>query len=71
MLDRAFLRAFIDQLESSSDEQLPMKIEQVEKAMRSFPKGSEALADSRFVLKHLRREMLERQFKPPTPPSKR
>jgi hypothetical protein len=63
MLDRAFLRRFFDQLDESSDEQLAAKIAQVEKAMRSFPKGSEALMDSRFVLRHLRRELFERQFK--------
>ncbi len=62
MLDRAFLRNFFDQLDASTDEQLAAKIDQVEKAMRSFPKGSEALMDARFVLRHLRRELLERQL---------
>ncbi len=65
MLDRAFLRAFFTQLEESSDESVQAKIEQVISASKGFPKGSEAAQDARFLLRHLRREMLERQFKPP------
>lgn len=65
MLDKAFLRGFFDQIDSSSDEELESKIKQVETAARSFPKGSEASMDARYVLRHLRREMLQRQFKPP------
>lgn len=64
MLDRAFMRRFFDQTESLQDDALAEKIEQVEMAMRAFPKGSEASADARFMLKHLRREVLQRQFKP-------
>ena len=65
MLDRAFLRAFFTQLEESSDESVQAKIDQVISASKGFPKGSEAAQDARFLLRHLRREMLERQFKPP------
>lgn len=64
MLDKAFMRRFFDQTESLQDDALVEKIEQVEKAMRTFPKGSEASADARFMLKHLRRELLQRHFNP-------
>lgn len=62
MLDRQFLRRFFDQLDDSSDEQLAEKIAEIEKHVRNFPKGSEALLDARYLLKHLRRELLQRQF---------
>lgn len=65
MLDKAFLRRFFDQLEALNDADLQAKIGQVEAAAKSFTKGSEAAADARFMLRHLRRELLERQFKPP------
>ena len=65
MLDKAFLRAFFDQIDSSSDEAMQTKIDQVVTASKGFPKGSEAAQDARFLLRHLRREMLERQFNPP------
>lgn len=64
MLDRAFMRRFFDQTESLKDDELAVKIEQVEQAMRTFPKGSEASADARFMLRHLRRESLQRHFNP-------
>ena len=65
MLDRAFLRSFFDQIDSLSDESLADKIAQVEKHRSAFPRGSEASRDASFMLKHLRREMLQRHFKPP------
>lgn len=64
MLDKAFLRRFFDQVDESSDDSLADKVAVIEKHMRSFPKGSEALADGRYMLRHLRRELLERQFRP-------
>lgn len=64
MLDKAFMVRLFDQIESSTDEQLIDKIDAVERVSRSFPKGSEALADARFMLKHMRRHLLERQFQP-------
>lgn len=64
MLDKAFMRRFFDQTESLKDDDLAEKIEQVEKARRTFPKGSEAAADARFMLRHLRRESLQRNFNP-------
>lgn len=64
MLDKAFMHRMFQQLESSTDAQLQEKIDAIEKHKRTFPKGSEALMDARFMLKHLRRELLERQFKP-------
>jgi hypothetical protein len=64
MLDKAFMARLFDQIESSSDEQLIEKIDAVERVARSFPKGSEALVDARFMLKHMRRHLLERQFQP-------
>ena len=65
MLDKQFLRAFFNQVDASTDENLMEKIAEVERHMKAFPKGCEAISDARFMLKHLRREMLERQFKPP------
>lgn len=64
MLDKSFLRVFFNQIDGSTDVELELKIAEVEKHMKSFPKGCEAISDARFMLKHLRREMLERQFKP-------
>lgn len=64
MLDRAFLRNVFDQLDSQSDAELVAKIEQIEKHRLSFVRGSEARRDADFLLKHIRRELLERQFKP-------
>lgn len=65
MLDKAFLRAFFTRIEESSDAEMQEKIDQVVTASKGFPRGSEASQDARFLLRHLRREMLERQFKPP------
>ncbi len=62
MLDRQFLRAFFDQIEQASDEQLQDKVEKVERLRRTLARGSEARLDADFLLKHLRREMLERQL---------
>ena len=64
MLDKAFMVRLFDQIESSSDDELISKIDAVERVARSFPKGSEALMDARFMLKHMRRHLLERQFQP-------
>lgn len=64
MLDKAFMIRLFEQIESDSDEELSNKIEAVERVSKSFPKGSEALLDARFMLKHMRRQLLERQFKP-------
>ena len=64
MLDKSFLNVFFNQIDVSTDDELMTKIAEVEKYMKSFPKGCEAISDARFMLKHLRREMLERQFKP-------
>ncbi len=62
MLDKAFMVRLFDQIESSTDDELISKIDAVERVSRSFPKGSEALMDARFMLKHMRRHLLERQF---------
>lgn len=64
MLDKAFMVRLFDQIESSSDDQLMEKIDAVERIARTFPKGSEAQMDARFMLKHMRRHLLERQFQP-------
>lgn len=64
MLDRAFMQRFFDQMGSLQDDALAEKIEQVEMARRTFPTGSEAAADARFMLRHLRRESLQRNFNP-------
>lgn len=64
MLDKAFMVRLFDQIESSSDDQLMEKIDAVERIERTFPKGSEAQMDARFMLKHMRRHLLERQFQP-------
>lgn len=65
MLDKAFMHRMFEQLETSTDAQLQEKIDAIEKHRSTFPKGSEASVDARFMLKHLRRELLERQFQPP------
>lgn len=64
MLDKEFLRPFFNQLEAFSDDQLTAKIEATETLAKSFQAKSEAALDARFLLKHLRREALQRQFKP-------
>lgn len=64
MIDKAFMVRLFDQIESSTDEQLIAKIDAVERVSRGFPKGSEAQLDARFMLKHMRRHLLERQFQP-------
>lgn len=64
MLDKAFMTRLFDQIEASSDAELADKIETVERLMKSFPKGCEAFLDARFMLKHMRRTLLERQFQP-------
>lgn len=68
MLEKAFMIRLFEQIESDSDQELSDKIEAVERVSKSFPKGSEALLDARFMLKHMRRQMLERQFKPRATP---
>ena len=65
MLDRAFMGRFFIQLEVLSDADLEEKESAINTHMRTFSKGSEALADARFMLKHIRRERLERLFKEP------
>lgn len=65
MLDRAFMTNFFGQLESLTEPELMQKIEAVEKLERTFTKGSDAYHDARFMLKHLRRELIERLFKTP------
>ncbi len=67
MLDKAFMRVFFDQLETSSEDELLQKVQQIEKFKMSLPKDCEAFRDANFTLKHLRRELLERQFKQPQP----
>lgn len=64
MLEKAFMIRMFDQIESSPDDVLISKINEVERVSQSFPKGSEALADARFMLRHMRRHLLERQFQP-------
>lgn len=64
MLDKAFMVRLFDQIESSTDDELISKIDAVERVSRSFPKGSEGLMDARFMLKHMRRHLLERQLQP-------
>lgn len=64
MLEKAFMVRLFEQIESSTDDQLIEKIDAVERVSRTFPKGSEASLDARFMLKHMRRHLLERQFQP-------
>lgn len=65
MLDRAFMGRFFNQLEALTDEELQEKESAIETHMRTFSKGSEAHADARFMLKHIRRARLERLFTQP------
>ena len=67
MLDKEFLRGFFNQVDSLSGWALMEKITLLEKTRPLFVKGSEAHSDAGFLLKHLRREVLERQFKPQVP----
>ena len=64
MLDRTFLRAFFEQLDSMSDADLEKKIAEVESVKRACTRGGEAEADARYMLKHMLRVRLERVFKP-------
>lgn len=64
MLDKQFLRAFFDRIERLTNEELAEKIVQVEELQRTFSRGSEATTDARYMLKHLRRDALERQLNP-------
>lgn len=63
MLDRAFMNRMFDQIESSSDDELAEKERSIARHAANFPKGSEALMDAKFMLRHVRRELLSRQFK--------
>jgi len=64
MLDKHFVRAFFDQIESLSEDELAGKITQIEKLRLTFTRGSEAQRDGAFMLKHIHKELLQRQFKP-------
>ena len=64
MLDKHFVRAYFDQIESLCEEELAGKISQIEKLRLTFTRGSEAHSDAAFMLKHIHRELLQRQFKP-------
>lgn len=62
MLDKAFQRTFFTQLGALTDEQLKAKMVAVSTAALTFEKGSEAAADARFMMRHMRREQGERLF---------
>lgn len=73
MLDKQFLRSFFDQIEACTVEELDAKIAQIEGLIASgrpgIQRGTEAAHDARFMLKHLRRERLERLFNPKPNPA--
>lgn len=62
MLEKAFQKRFFQQLEDLTDQELELKIEEVQKASQSFDRSCEAAADSRFMLRHMRRIRTERLF---------
>jgi hypothetical protein len=64
MLDKAFMRRFFDQIETLQEVDLVEKADQITKIQLALPKGCEARLDANFMLRHLRKELLERQFKP-------
>lgn len=61
MLDRPFLRSFFDWLEAAALEELLEKRRELEGALQGF-REPEARRDARFLLKHINREILERQL---------
>lgn len=65
MLDKAFMRTFFEKIESFTDAELDEKVKQIEKFKLTLPKDCEARTDANFMIKHLRREMLERHFTTP------
>ena len=61
MLDRRFLRSFFAWLDSAQLPELLEKRTVLEVAMQGFSEP-EARRDARFLLKHLNREIVERQL---------
>lgn len=62
MLDKAFKRAFFNQIEPLSGEDLDKKIEEVLNASKHFDVESEGASDAKFMLRHLRRIRAEKMF---------
>jgi len=60
MLDKAFQRNFFGQVEALTGEELDKKIEAIQNVSKTFDKGSEAAADAKFMLRHLRRIRMEK-----------
>lgn len=58
-LDKAFQRSFFGQVEALTGAELDAKIETIQTVSKSFDKGSEAAADAKFMLRHMRRIRLE------------
>lgn len=65
MLDKAFMGHFFNQLGVLTDDELAVKEAAITKLLSTFEKGSDAQFDARFMLKHIRREQLERLFNQP------
>ncbi len=65
MLDRQFLARFFPQIEAFTEAELEEKIEHVERLMKTLNRGTEAALDAKFLLRHLRREKLDRLFRSP------
>lgn len=62
MLDRAFQAKFFGQIDALTDAELDEKIETVQTVSLTFNRETEAAADSKFMLRHLRRIRGERLF---------
>lgn len=60
MLERAFQARFFSQVEVLTDDELDLKIQEVERLSTTFVKGTEASHDGRFLLRHMRRIRMER-----------
>jgi predicted ABC-type ATPase len=60
MLDKAFQRAFFNQVETLTGDELDRKIEAVQTTSKAFDQGSEAAADAKFMLRHMRRIRMEK-----------
>lgn len=61
MLDRAFLDRFFSWLQEATLADLEAKRSALQEALTAF-RESEAKHDARFLLKHVTREILERQI---------
>ena len=61
MFDRSFLRQFFTYLERATLSELQSKRTQLHAALEQF-REPEARRDARFLLKHVNREILDRQL---------